>query len=205
MAVKIQQLFPPTFLNHASPSLLPLRALNEMWKCQNMLRGLVKELLDLHKLPVVCGCKHITETFTYIISTTRLMYTMLFSASAVWGQQHGHVWEANEYCQWVKALSSISPHASWCVLIFLWKFSACQDSLFDCLYVHREPARCWKGTGLHEEIQPSSWWGREAPCAAGDAHQPDLLLQTGRDLCGELPSSAVSIFNLVSSVSWKKS
>lgn len=30
-----------------------LRALNEMWKCQNMLRGLVKELLDLHKLPVV--------------------------------------------------------------------------------------------------------------------------------------------------------
>lgn len=29
------------------------RALNEMWKCQNMLRGLVKELLDLHKLPVV--------------------------------------------------------------------------------------------------------------------------------------------------------
>lgn len=135
--MKIQQLFPPTFLNHASPSLLPLRALNEMWKCQNMLRGLVKELLDLHKLPVVCGCKHITETFTYIISNTRLMYTMLFSASAVWGQQHGHVWEANEYCQWVKALSSISPHASWCVLIFLWKFSACQDSLFDCLYIQR--------------------------------------------------------------------
>lgn len=31
-----------------------LRALNEMWKCQNMLRSLVKELLDLHKLPVVC-------------------------------------------------------------------------------------------------------------------------------------------------------
>lgn len=30
-----------------------VRALNEMWKCQNMLRGLVKELLDLHKLPVV--------------------------------------------------------------------------------------------------------------------------------------------------------
>ncbi|TNM86094.1 hypothetical protein fugu_008365 [Takifugu bimaculatus] len=29
-----------------------VRALNEMWKCQNMLRGLVKELLDLHKLPV---------------------------------------------------------------------------------------------------------------------------------------------------------
>uniref|UniRef100_A0A672JEC5 PDS5 cohesin associated factor A n=1 Tax=Salarias fasciatus TaxID=181472 RepID=A0A672JEC5_SALFA len=28
------------------------KALNEMWKCQNMLRGLVKELLDLHKLPV---------------------------------------------------------------------------------------------------------------------------------------------------------
>uniref|UniRef100_A0A8C6LM97 PDS5 cohesin associated factor A n=1 Tax=Nothobranchius furzeri TaxID=105023 RepID=A0A8C6LM97_NOTFU len=27
------------------------RALNEMWKCQNMLRGLVKELLDHHKLP----------------------------------------------------------------------------------------------------------------------------------------------------------
>lgn len=101
-----------------------------MWKCQNMLRGLVKELLDLHKLPVVCGCKHITETFTYIISTTRLMYTMLFSASAVWGQQHGHVWEANEYCQWVKALSSISPHASWCVLIFLWKFSENVKILF---------------------------------------------------------------------------
>ncbi|XP_061840365.1 sister chromatid cohesion protein PDS5 homolog A isoform X2 [Nerophis lumbriciformis] len=28
-----------------------VKALNEMWKCQNMLRGLVKELLDLHKLP----------------------------------------------------------------------------------------------------------------------------------------------------------
>ncbi|KAG7263868.1 LOW QUALITY PROTEIN: hypothetical protein CRUP_001200 [Coryphaenoides rupestris] len=28
------------------------QALNEMWKCQNMLRGLVRELLDLHKLPV---------------------------------------------------------------------------------------------------------------------------------------------------------
>uniref|UniRef100_A0A3Q3ED17 PDS5 cohesin associated factor A n=1 Tax=Kryptolebias marmoratus TaxID=37003 RepID=A0A3Q3ED17_KRYMA len=27
-----------------------VKALNEMWKCQNMLRGLVKELLDLHKL-----------------------------------------------------------------------------------------------------------------------------------------------------------
>uniref|UniRef100_A0A8C7YMB8 PDS5 cohesin associated factor A n=1 Tax=Oryzias sinensis TaxID=183150 RepID=A0A8C7YMB8_9TELE len=31
-----------------------VKALNEMWKCQNMLRSLVKELLDLHKLPVVC-------------------------------------------------------------------------------------------------------------------------------------------------------
>ncbi|XP_053711118.1 sister chromatid cohesion protein PDS5 homolog A-like isoform X2 [Synchiropus splendidus] len=29
-----------------------VKALNEMWKCQNMLRGLVKELLDLHNLPV---------------------------------------------------------------------------------------------------------------------------------------------------------
>ncbi|XP_062243807.1 sister chromatid cohesion protein PDS5 homolog A isoform X2 [Platichthys flesus] len=29
-----------------------VKALNEMWKCQNMLRGLVKELLDLHKLPL---------------------------------------------------------------------------------------------------------------------------------------------------------
>uniref|UniRef100_A0A8C9ZY80 PDS5 cohesin associated factor A n=1 Tax=Sander lucioperca TaxID=283035 RepID=A0A8C9ZY80_SANLU len=29
-----------------------VKALNEMWKCQNMLRSLVKELLDLHKLPV---------------------------------------------------------------------------------------------------------------------------------------------------------
>ncbi|KAM6972847.1 sister chromatid cohesion protein PDS5 homolog A [Aplochiton taeniatus] len=29
-----------------------VKALNEMWKCQNMLRGLVRELLDLHKLPV---------------------------------------------------------------------------------------------------------------------------------------------------------
>ncbi|CAL1601436.1 unnamed protein product [Knipowitschia caucasica] len=29
-----------------------VKALNEMWKCQNMLRALVKELLDLHKLPV---------------------------------------------------------------------------------------------------------------------------------------------------------
>uniref|UniRef100_A0A8C6LQD0 PDS5 cohesin associated factor A n=1 Tax=Nothobranchius furzeri TaxID=105023 RepID=A0A8C6LQD0_NOTFU len=28
-----------------------VKALNEMWKCQNMLRGLVKELLDHHKLP----------------------------------------------------------------------------------------------------------------------------------------------------------
>ncbi|CAJ0922336.1 unnamed protein product, partial [Ranitomeya imitator] len=28
-----------------------LRALNEMWKCQNMLRSHVRELLDLHKLP----------------------------------------------------------------------------------------------------------------------------------------------------------
>uniref|UniRef100_A0A8C9VTN1 PDS5 cohesin associated factor A n=1 Tax=Scleropages formosus TaxID=113540 RepID=A0A8C9VTN1_SCLFO len=28
-----------------------VKALNEMWKCQNMLRGLVRELLDLHKLP----------------------------------------------------------------------------------------------------------------------------------------------------------
>ncbi|KAI4832412.1 hypothetical protein KUCAC02_015381 [Chaenocephalus aceratus] len=28
-----------------------VKALNEMWKCQNMLRSLVKELLDLHKLP----------------------------------------------------------------------------------------------------------------------------------------------------------
>uniref|UniRef100_A0A8B9H4T5 PDS5 cohesin associated factor A n=1 Tax=Astyanax mexicanus TaxID=7994 RepID=A0A8B9H4T5_ASTMX len=27
------------------------KALNEMWKCQNMLRGLVRELLDLHKQP----------------------------------------------------------------------------------------------------------------------------------------------------------
>uniref|UniRef100_A0AAY4A4L8 PDS5 cohesin associated factor A n=1 Tax=Denticeps clupeoides TaxID=299321 RepID=A0AAY4A4L8_9TELE len=30
-----------------------VKALNEMWKCQNMLRGLVRELLDLHKLPTV--------------------------------------------------------------------------------------------------------------------------------------------------------
>uniref|UniRef100_A0A8K9WX82 PDS5 cohesin associated factor A n=1 Tax=Oncorhynchus mykiss TaxID=8022 RepID=A0A8K9WX82_ONCMY len=30
-----------------------VKALNEMWKCQNMLRGLVRELLDLHKLPAV--------------------------------------------------------------------------------------------------------------------------------------------------------
>ncbi|CAL8333941.1 unnamed protein product, partial [Lota lota] len=29
-----------------------VKALNEMWKCQNMLRGLVRELLDLHKLPL---------------------------------------------------------------------------------------------------------------------------------------------------------
>uniref|UniRef100_A0A3Q2CK11 PDS5 cohesin associated factor A n=1 Tax=Cyprinodon variegatus TaxID=28743 RepID=A0A3Q2CK11_CYPVA len=29
-----------------------VKALNEMWKCQNMLRSLVKELLDLHKMPV---------------------------------------------------------------------------------------------------------------------------------------------------------
>ncbi|KAK7929449.1 hypothetical protein WMY93_005844 [Mugilogobius chulae] len=29
-----------------------VKALNEMWKCQNTLRALVKELLDLHKLPV---------------------------------------------------------------------------------------------------------------------------------------------------------
>ncbi|KAG5848281.1 hypothetical protein ANANG_G00096810 [Anguilla anguilla] len=29
-----------------------IKALNEMWKCQNMLRSLVRELLDLHKLPV---------------------------------------------------------------------------------------------------------------------------------------------------------
>uniref|UniRef100_A0AAR2JDX1 PDS5 cohesin associated factor A n=1 Tax=Pygocentrus nattereri TaxID=42514 RepID=A0AAR2JDX1_PYGNA len=28
-----------------------VKALNEMWKCQNMLRGLVRELLDLHKQP----------------------------------------------------------------------------------------------------------------------------------------------------------
>jgi len=28
-----------------------VKALNEMWKCQNMVRGLVRELLDLHKLP----------------------------------------------------------------------------------------------------------------------------------------------------------
>uniref|UniRef100_A0A674MXM2 PDS5 cohesin associated factor A n=2 Tax=Tetraodontidae TaxID=31031 RepID=A0A674MXM2_TAKRU len=34
-----------------------VRALNEMWKCQNMLRGLVKELLDLHKLPVTFSSK----------------------------------------------------------------------------------------------------------------------------------------------------
>ena len=29
------------------------RALNEMWKCQNMLRSHVRELLDLHKQPSV--------------------------------------------------------------------------------------------------------------------------------------------------------
>lgn len=29
------------------------RALNEMWKCQNMLRSHVRELLDLHKQPTV--------------------------------------------------------------------------------------------------------------------------------------------------------
>lgn len=29
-----------------------VKALNEMWKCQNMLRGHVRELLDLHKMPV---------------------------------------------------------------------------------------------------------------------------------------------------------
>ncbi|KAL2098229.1 hypothetical protein ACEWY4_007436 [Coilia grayii] len=29
-----------------------VKALNEMWKCQNMVRGLVRELLDLHKLPM---------------------------------------------------------------------------------------------------------------------------------------------------------
>ncbi|XP_036372439.1 sister chromatid cohesion protein PDS5 homolog A [Megalops cyprinoides] len=29
-----------------------IKALNEMWKCQNMLRSLVRELLDLHKVPV---------------------------------------------------------------------------------------------------------------------------------------------------------
>uniref|UniRef100_A0A672MDL9 Sister chromatid cohesion protein PDS5 homolog A-like n=1 Tax=Sinocyclocheilus grahami TaxID=75366 RepID=A0A672MDL9_SINGR len=32
-----------------------VKALNEMWKCQNMLRGLVRELLDLHKLPTVAN------------------------------------------------------------------------------------------------------------------------------------------------------
>ncbi|XP_048851622.1 sister chromatid cohesion protein PDS5 homolog A [Brienomyrus brachyistius] len=29
-----------------------VKALNEMWKCQNMLRSVVRELLDLHKLPL---------------------------------------------------------------------------------------------------------------------------------------------------------
>lgn len=53
------------------------------------------------------------------------------------------------------------------------------------LYVYRESARRWKGPGLHEEVQPGSRWGREAQSPAGDAHQPDLLLQTGWDLCGE--------------------
>uniref|UniRef100_A0A8C3AXF6 PDS5 cohesin associated factor A n=1 Tax=Cyclopterus lumpus TaxID=8103 RepID=A0A8C3AXF6_CYCLU len=35
-----------------------VKALNEMWKCQNMLRSLVKELLDLHKLPVYAFNPH---------------------------------------------------------------------------------------------------------------------------------------------------
>lgn len=172
-----------------------------MWKCQNMLRGLVKELLDLHKLPVVRGCGHIAETFTYMISTTTcLMFAMPFSASAVWSQQHSHVWEADEYCQWVKTPPQYFP----LVPMFLWKFPACRDSLFDRLCIRREPARRWKGAGLHEEVQPSSRRGREAPSAAGDAHQPDLLLQTGRDLCGEFPSFCPFPFlNIVSSVPGK--
>lgn len=34
-------------------SSVPLRALNEMWKCQNLLRHHVKDLLDLVKKPKV--------------------------------------------------------------------------------------------------------------------------------------------------------
>lgn len=35
------------------------RALNEMWKCQNMLRSHVRELLDLHKQPTVRFWKYL--------------------------------------------------------------------------------------------------------------------------------------------------
>lgn len=42
-----------TLKGHFFLSCFPPRALNEMWKCQNLLRNHVKDLLDLIKKPKV--------------------------------------------------------------------------------------------------------------------------------------------------------
>lgn len=120
------------------------RALNEMWKCQNMLRGLVKELLDLHKLPVVrllltnwppCLPFHIPYQHTPLIFSS----FSLFSVS-------------------LRPITQLCL-GSWWVLPVSMEFNIPFSFMYVGFFLlkimfpaYRELARCWESSGLHEKI-----------------------------------------------------
>lgn len=56
---------------------LSFRALNEMWKCQNMLRHHVKDLLDLVKQPKVSFFLSQLFHFGYSFSDFSILYVVL--------------------------------------------------------------------------------------------------------------------------------
>lgn len=59
-----------------SPFSDPLRALNEMWKCQNLLRQHVKDLLELVKKPKVTDWN--TQWNTAVVARRGLQFLMAF-------------------------------------------------------------------------------------------------------------------------------
>ena len=68
-----------SFSHHLCPSVLR-RALNEMWKCQNLLRNNVKDLLDLVKKPKVTLTEAHFQTLM-VHSASSLLSDLMFSLS----------------------------------------------------------------------------------------------------------------------------
>lgn len=59
----------------------PFRALNEMWKCQNLLRQHVKDLLELIKKPKVADWS--TRWITAVLTRRRPQFLTVFPLSTV--------------------------------------------------------------------------------------------------------------------------